>query len=51
MKSLMTGDFGLNAPQLAAMKAMGTAKLSVEAWLGEDSPMKNLHLNGIEHLD
>lgn len=46
----MTGDFGLTAPQLAAMKAMGSANLSLEAWLREDSPGENLHLNGIEHL-
>lgn len=50
VNSLMTGDFGWTAPQLEAMKAMGTAKLSMEAWLGEDSPMENLHLNGIDHL-
>lgn len=32
------------------MRAMGTAKLPMKAWLGEDSPIENLHLNSIEHL-
>jgi len=32
------------------MKAMGTENLSMKAWLGEDSPVANLHLNSTEYL-
>lgn len=43
-------DFILALPKPAALEEMGMENLTMKAWLREDSPIENLHLNSTEHL-